>query len=368
MATFGSARHNEFGGISGGQRGDQTGDEVCTQEAYLHSSGWDILRANDLSLRTQLANKMLQACNNSNVGYDQPERELIYTDTTSSSVPTHCDCSSLVCQIVRECGIQCNNFSTHTEIQELLSTGQFTQVQYTSLDDLETGDILVDSSHTHHTGIITQGRQLQWIYDVGVRKYFADRGTEQQNNGLLFYYFFSSRGVTYSLQSICGMLGNIVAESTVNPGLQETGQTTGSQSGHGLTQWTPGSELIDWCSLHGWNWYDGNAQCEKLAEEMETNAGQWLNSVTHPEYHYTQEQYRGLTNVEECVRAFCWQYERPRDDPETLHMERRISMGQWFYEYLSGQPEPPDPPEPPTPPPPTEYHSMPLWFYLKRKI
>lgn len=356
MATFGSARHNENGGISGGQRGDQTGDEVCTQEAYLHSSGWDILRANDLSLRTQLANKMIQACNNSNVGYDQPERELIYTDTTSSSVPTHCDCSSLVCQIVRECGIQCNNFSTHTEIQELLATGQFTQVQYTSLGDLETGDILVDGSHTHHTGIITQGRQFTWHYNIGVEVRLT--AEEQYENAILFYSFFNARN--YTLASICGMLGNIERESpTINPGNQQ-GTGEGEGNAWGLIQWDPHSILVNWTAQHGWDWYDGNAQCELIAEEIETPMGAWIPTQ---EYPYTGQQFIQLTDVNLATRVYlaC----RERAGVEAI--EQRLYWANYWYDVLSGI-TPPEPPEPPTPPPPTEYHSMPLWFYLKRKI
>lgn len=356
MATFGSARHNEFGGISGGQRGDQTGDEVCTQEAYLHSSGWDILRANDLSLRTQLANKMLQACNNSNVGYDQPERELIYTDTTSSNIPTHCDCSSLVCQIVRECGIQCNNFSTHTEIQELLSTGQFTQIQYTSLDDLETGDILVDSSHTHHTGIITQGRQLQWITKVGVEPSMTQ--SEMENNAQIFYGVMTSLG--FSFASIVGLLGNIQQESQINCGCQQSSQMW---LGLGLIQWSAENSsqtnpLIIHAQSVGKDWYDEQMQCELINSEGYTGA--WITTSGYPT---TWDEFKALTDYEYATRCYCYNRERA-GQPE---MENRLRYASYWNDYLGGI-TPPEPPEPPTPPPPTEYHSMPLWFYLKRKI
>ena len=49
MATvyIGSARIDERGKASGGQAGDQTGKEVSTQNWYLHSKGWVVLRPKD---------------------------------------------------------------------------------------------------------------------------------------------------------------------------------------------------------------------------------------------------------------------------------------------------------------------------------
>ena len=52
---IGSARHDENGKLSGGKAGDQTGREVCTQNFYVHSKGWYIMRAKDAAVAEALA-------------------------------------------------------------------------------------------------------------------------------------------------------------------------------------------------------------------------------------------------------------------------------------------------------------------------
>ena len=42
---IGSARINEHGRTTGGKPGVQTTYEVSTQEFYIHTKGWNILRA-----------------------------------------------------------------------------------------------------------------------------------------------------------------------------------------------------------------------------------------------------------------------------------------------------------------------------------
>lgn len=177
---------------------------------------------------------------------------------------------------------------------------------------------------------------MAWIVRVGTREFFNQ--SEKDNNAIEFYNFFAPRG--YSLASICGMLGNIDQESTVNPGLQETASTS---SGWGLIQWTPMSNYFWWFDIHGWSWSDGNAQCEKIAEEIESNRDPWLPTSQYP---YSGQEFMQLTDTELCVRAYF--AERERGDPAKAMMEHRIDCANYYYQYLSGQPVPP--PVPPTPP------------------
>lgn len=100
---------------------------------------------------------------------------------------------------------------------------------------------------------------MAWIYDVGVQKNYTDFGSEQTNNAMEFYYFFQAKGFT--TQSICGMLGNITLESTLNPGNKQTSST---QSGWGLIQWTPSTVLTNWCERLHLNWYDVRHNVKEL--------------------------------------------------------------------------------------------------------
>jgi hypothetical protein len=71
MVYFGSARIDENGNASGGKAGDQTGKEVSTQEYYMHSKGWNVIRAKEPQVREAIALDMEWACANNNIGYDQ---------------------------------------------------------------------------------------------------------------------------------------------------------------------------------------------------------------------------------------------------------------------------------------------------------
>ena len=54
----GSARIDERGKISGGKAGDQTKNEVGTQNYYVHSKGWRVLRPNDAEKGIMMAKCM----------------------------------------------------------------------------------------------------------------------------------------------------------------------------------------------------------------------------------------------------------------------------------------------------------------------
>ena len=65
MVRVGSARSNENGGINGGKPGDQKGGrEVSTQDWYLHSKGWVVIRAKDRQVRELIAHNMESICAN----------------------------------------------------------------------------------------------------------------------------------------------------------------------------------------------------------------------------------------------------------------------------------------------------------------
>lgn len=165
---------------------------------------------------------------------------------------------------------------------------------------------------------------------------------EKENNSIEFYNFFAPRGL-YTLECISSMLGNIDGESKINPGCKET---PSDQDGWGLVQWTPATNLIFWCGLHGWDWYDGVAQCECLAEDMENPTGQWFQSAYYPQFNYTQAEFRSMTNIDLATQTFCWEYLRPLKSAGDSSMPYRIQQAYNWYNYLSGQPVPPTPPTP----------------------
>ena len=205
---------------------------------------------------------------------------------------------------------------------------------------------------------------MAWIYDIGVQRYLTPAQVE--NNANEFFNFFYAYGA--SIASICGMLGNIQQESSMNPGMK---QSSSINSGWGLIQWTPSTVLTNWCNKYRYNWYDGGAQCERIVCEGEGTkgaSGYWLPTTSYP---YSWTQFLVLLDVEEATKAYLEERERAG----TAALSNRIQYARQWYEYFTGQPvpptPPPTPPTPPTPPspptPPTKYISkMPLYMMLRK--
>lgn len=154
---FGSARHDEYGKLHGGKAGDQTGQEVATQTAYMHKKGWYALRPISDELANKLAAAMQLLCNNDNVGYDQYQRLGVVNNGIDSKVKTEADCSSSVRACLKYCGVDTPNFTTENEKALLLNTGLFSCVTIKAVSECYTGDILVTKTKGH-TGIIVSGK------------------------------------------------------------------------------------------------------------------------------------------------------------------------------------------------------------------
>lgn len=155
---IGHASIDERGKINGGSVGDQTTKEVCTRSYYIHKKGWYLLRPKNVDHANAIAESMLIACNNPNIGYDQYNRLGVIKYGTNTTIKTECDCSSLVRQCVKEAtGVDAGNFTTSNEKNMLLATGLFENaISVTSSTAVYNGDILVTKTKGH-TVIVVSG-------------------------------------------------------------------------------------------------------------------------------------------------------------------------------------------------------------------
>lgn len=165
---IGSARIDENGRAMGGKPGDQTGRELSTQNWYLHSKGWRVLRAKSPVVAAKIAQAMRAACANPRIGYDQGDRGTLYTaakavgfDPAKVTTPCETDCSALVRVCCAFAGVTLPNFRTPTEAAVLLESGAFTEMtgsKYAEHPDyLRTGDILVTKKQGHTVVVLTDG-------------------------------------------------------------------------------------------------------------------------------------------------------------------------------------------------------------------
>lgn len=176
MAVYvGSARGDERGKASGGVAGDQA-TEVATQKWYKHSKGWRVFRAKDAAKAKKIAKAMLMACNNNKIGYDQLQRNTLYTqaqkvgfDISKVSVACETDCSALVRVCCAYAGIMLANFNTSSQPNVLLNSGAFTELKGTKYTDsstlLKAGDILVTKTKGH-TVVVTSDDNKESVIDI----------------------------------------------------------------------------------------------------------------------------------------------------------------------------------------------------------
>lgn len=171
---------------------------------------------------------------------------------------------------------------------------------------------------------------------------------EMENNALLVWHYFGSRG--WTREAVSAMLGNMQSESNINPGIWES--LTEFSGGYGLVQWTPYTKYSEWAGV-GWE-NNGNKECERIQYEVD-NGMQWFSNpeapIVDPPIAF-KEFTKSTLDVETLANYFLWYYEHPG---VTIQPQRAIQARAW-YEFLGGTS--------PTPTP-TKKKKMPLWMYLR---
>lgn len=177
MATVyvGSARSDENGKAYNGKAGDQkSGREVSTQAWYKHSKGWRVFRAKDPAKAAIIARQMRAACDNNRIGYDQWQRNTLYTqaqkvgfDVARVTVACETDCSALVRVCCAAAGIMDipADFRTGNMPKYLLATGEFVELKGSKYTDqaayLGAGDILVTPVPGHTVIVLNNGDRYE---------------------------------------------------------------------------------------------------------------------------------------------------------------------------------------------------------------
>ena len=161
MIKIGSARIGETGGYNQ-VAGNQTGNEISMQDYYNHRKQWDVIRLKNKSQRVLIAEAMIKAINNKNIGYDMFNRLTLLNacksfnyDPSKVKVPCECDCSSLVrvC-IAYATGKLLPNFNTSNEKTVCINSGLFDSFKLKDKSQLVVGDILCTRTQGHTVVVV----------------------------------------------------------------------------------------------------------------------------------------------------------------------------------------------------------------------
>lgn len=166
-----SASKDENGTYHGGKAGDQTGLEVKIQDWYSYN--WNqVLRPVDPAIAERLAKEAEDGANNSNIGYDQYERNTLYTQAqkvnyqlAKITTPCECDCASFACVCAICAGADASELykGGNMRVCSNMESAYLTTGLFDALHDdmycggknyLKRGDTLVNTSA--HTVIVLQ--------------------------------------------------------------------------------------------------------------------------------------------------------------------------------------------------------------------
>lgn len=183
---------------------------------------------------------------------------------------------------------------------------------------------------------------------------------QMQENAEYIYAYLTDQG--WSIEAICGLLGNMQWESGINPGRWQSDNVGATSSGYGLVQWTPASDYIAWCG-------------DRDPSDMDVSLSRIIYELEHGVQYYGTNDYplsfRSFSKSTETpyylACAFAWNYERSwtvlygsEAEKEALRQKRGSAAESW-YNYLSGiEPGEPDDPYNPTPRPPNKRKEMSL--------
>lgn len=194
--------------------------------------------------------------------------------------------------------------------------------------------------------------------------------SEMENNADIVIAYY--RSLNINDKTIAAILGNMQAESTINPERQEVGG-----QGYGLVQWTPVTVLQNHCTTLGLTPYtDGDVQLQVIIAEIlnQSGVGEWYTTSAFISNYYnsgatsdmigvTGQQFLDNTmgwDADKLAIMFMSGYERPSYDPNVNHYTLRMQYALEWYQYMGGIP--------PTPPTPTRQKRKFKWVLYARKL
>lgn len=139
---------------------------------------------------------------------------------------------------------------------------------------------------------------------ITANRYLSE--SEKQINATYVKQEFIKAG--WTLNAICGMLGNMDAESNINAGLWQSLKEGNTSGGFGLTQWTPATKLIEYANGLGKDYKDIDVQISRILYELK-NGVQFYKTNTYPINFKTFSQ--STESPEYLAGAFLYNYERP---------------------------------------------------------
>lgn len=141
--------------------------------------------------------------------------------------------------------------------------------------------------------------------------------------------FFLGQGWTKN--AICGMLGNMQTESTINYGIWQNLDSTNTAGGFGLVQWTPSTVYTNWASSNGYASDHVNGEKQRILYEVANNV-QWVATTN---YNMTFSAFTKSTDTPDNL-ASAWMYDYERPGSYSTESTRRSQALNWYNTLKGG--------------------------------
>lgn len=182
---------------------------------------------------------------------------------------------------------------------------------------------------------------MSWISRQG-----ALTQSEMENNANIIINYY--RSISVDDRTIACILGNMQAESSINPEREEV-----FGAGYGLVQWTPITVLQNHCNTLGLSPYNsGDVQIQVIIKEIlnQSGVGEWHTSSVFISNYYNSgatSDMIGITgqqflsnpmnwNPDKLAVLFMAGYERPNYDPSVNHYQIRQQNANNWFQYMGG--------------------------------
>jgi hypothetical protein len=150
---------------------------------------------------------------------------------------------------------------------------------------------------------------------------------EKTVNAQFILDFLLGRGWTKN--AVCGMLGNMQSESSINFGIYEGLDNTSSTNGFGLVQWTPNTKYFDWANANGYSGDHVNGELNRILYEVENNL-QWFGGYSSS---MSFQQFTQSTETPEYLaEVFIKTYEHPANPDQPI----RGTQARYWFDNLNG--------------------------------
>jgi hypothetical protein len=161
--------------------------------------------------------------------------------------------------------------------------------------------------------------------------------SQMSNNAQYILGYIVTNG-GWTREATCAMLGNMEAESGINPGCWEGWSSTHtSANSFGLVQWDPSTNYTNWAASNGYANDSIIGQCERILYEYRNPSVQWISNKVSPSVSFaTFAQATGNLNGKTLAEIFARCYERPNDatNINNHYTDRANNANYWYNELM----------------------------------